>query len=47
MKNQNEKYWKFPGINDLNNLKNNAKIGIESEKTGETVNGEGILLCKN
>jgi hypothetical protein len=38
MNNQNEKYWKFPGINDLNNLKNNAKIGIESEKTIELPN---------
>ena len=27
-----EKYWKFPGIKDLNDLKINAKIGIESEK---------------
>ena len=35
MKDQKEIYWKFSGINDLNNLKNNAKIGIESEKTIE------------
>ena len=35
MKNQNEKYWKFPGINDLNNLivSNNIKIPIYDYKT--------------
>ena len=38
IKYQKEKYWKFPGINDLNDLKNSAKIGIASEKTIELLN---------
>ena len=35
IKYQNEMYWKFSGMNDLNSLKINDKIGIESAKTIE------------